>query len=288
MEIPTQPPESRLIEELREAARPKLSVRKAAAAARMSEGRWRQIAKGYNQVSKDAYVPSVAPAETLARMAKTVGATPEQLVEAGREDAAKELLRLMTVRELNEYRRSGGRVAAEYIGLGAGLARLIPTTGPDLSWQQEEAPTAAGRSPESSRVENSLGELITAYVLGQGEPAVDRAATMLKELVRSIQTVRNYLVHDTDATVRANAITALTHAEAAASFLNEAIEEMKGARNATRTDPSTQSDAQGETDQGEKNELADDSQSPESRLRGHEGGFVGEVNGGNDNSQESG
>ncbi|MDO3151052.1 hypothetical protein [Mycobacteroides abscessus] len=61
----------------------------------ISEGRWRQIAKGYNQVSKDTFVESVAPADTLARMARVVGATPEQLREVGREDAAAELEELL-------------------------------------------------------------------------------------------------------------------------------------------------------------------------------------------------
>lgn len=94
MQIPTQPPEAKLIEELRQAVRPKLSVRKAADLAGISEGRWRQIAKGYNQLSKDTFVPSIAPAETLARMAQAVGATREQLLEVGRDDAATELSRI--------------------------------------------------------------------------------------------------------------------------------------------------------------------------------------------------
>lgn len=95
MQIPTQTPEAKLLEELRQAVRPKLSVRRAATMAGISEGRWRQIAKGYNQVSKDTFVESVAPADTLARMARVVGATPEQLREVGREDAAAELEELL-------------------------------------------------------------------------------------------------------------------------------------------------------------------------------------------------
>lgn len=72
--------------------RPKLSVRKAAELAQISEGRWRQIAKGYNQATRDTALPTIAPADTLARMAQVVGATPEQLREVGREDAADELV----------------------------------------------------------------------------------------------------------------------------------------------------------------------------------------------------
>ncbi len=37
------------------------------------------------------YVPAIAPAGTLARMARAVGVTPDQLVEVGRADAAEEL-----------------------------------------------------------------------------------------------------------------------------------------------------------------------------------------------------
>ncbi|SPX87633.1 hypothetical protein [Mycobacteroides abscessus] len=85
------PPEAALIEGLRTAVRPPLSVRTAAQDAGISEGRWRQIAKGYNQATRDVRVPVRAPADTLARMARTVRATPDQLREAGREDAAIEL-----------------------------------------------------------------------------------------------------------------------------------------------------------------------------------------------------
>jgi hypothetical protein len=85
------PPEAVLIERLRLAHSPKLSVTKAAKLADISEGRWRQIAKGYQQASTSTRVPVRAPADTLARMAEVVGATPDQLREAGREDAAKRL-----------------------------------------------------------------------------------------------------------------------------------------------------------------------------------------------------
>ena len=50
-------------------------------------------------MSKGTAVPTRAPADTLARMAQTVGATPEQLREAGREDAADELEALESFRQ---------------------------------------------------------------------------------------------------------------------------------------------------------------------------------------------
>lgn len=80
---PTQPPEGELIERLRTQAQPKLSVRAAAKNADMSASRWTQIAQGYKQETKEVRVPVRAPAGTLARMAKVVGATPEQLREVG-------------------------------------------------------------------------------------------------------------------------------------------------------------------------------------------------------------
>lgn len=42
-------------------------------------------------------IPIVAPPGTLARMAQAVGATPEQLADAGRDDAADELRALLAV-----------------------------------------------------------------------------------------------------------------------------------------------------------------------------------------------
>lgn len=75
-------------------------MRTAAGRASISEGRWRQIAKSFKQESGGVRIPVRAPAGTLARMAKVVGATPDQLREAGRDDAAAELERSMTVREV--------------------------------------------------------------------------------------------------------------------------------------------------------------------------------------------
>lgn len=91
MSEPTQPPEAQLIERLRTAVRPKLSIRAAARASAISDSRWHQIIKGYRQESAGLRVPVRAPADTLARMARAVGATADQLREVGREDAADEL-----------------------------------------------------------------------------------------------------------------------------------------------------------------------------------------------------
>lgn len=82
-------PEGKLIGEATRAARK--SVRKVADEAGISEGRWRQIVKGYQSVSAGTVVPVKAPAGTLAKMAQVVGVTPEQLIKAGRADAAQAL-----------------------------------------------------------------------------------------------------------------------------------------------------------------------------------------------------
>ncbi|QDK02799.1 immunity repressor [Gordonia phage Squiddly] len=108
MSEPTQPPEGELLERLRTDKHPKLSVREAARRAGISGSRWTQIERGYKQETKDVRVPARAPADTLARMARVVGASADQLREAGRDDAADEL----------------------QASLGRGLAKLIPTAAP--------------------------------------------------------------------------------------------------------------------------------------------------------------
>src|SRR5580693_6565421 len=70
-----------------------LSAREASRRAGISEGRWRQIASGYQVVSPGVYAAVRGPAATLARMAAVAGVTAAQLCEAGREDAARELAR---------------------------------------------------------------------------------------------------------------------------------------------------------------------------------------------------
>lgn len=93
-ERPAQRPEGRLIATAQAQRRPKLSNREAASRVPMSEGHWRAVVSGSRSVGKGIWVPVRAPAETLARMAQVVGVTAEQLVEAGRDDAAAELLEL--------------------------------------------------------------------------------------------------------------------------------------------------------------------------------------------------
>src|SRR5882757_8467894 len=90
-ERPNVPPEGELISTALKTSG--LSQRKAARLAGISEGRWRQITSGYVSVNgKKARVRG--PGSRVALMAHVVGATPEDLVAAGRPDAAEELRKL--------------------------------------------------------------------------------------------------------------------------------------------------------------------------------------------------
>jgi hypothetical protein len=73
-----------------------LSVRAAAGRAGISEGRWRQIAGGYQVVSSGVYAPVRGPAGTVAKMAAVAGVAPAELTAAGRPDAAKALAATQT------------------------------------------------------------------------------------------------------------------------------------------------------------------------------------------------
>jgi hypothetical protein len=105
------PPEARLIEQLRADYRPALSIAEAARRSDMSEARWRQIAKGVQQINAETRVPVIAPATTLARMGRAVGATPMQLVGVGRPDAA-EVLETMALHPSDPQMQAAVRDAA--------------------------------------------------------------------------------------------------------------------------------------------------------------------------------
>jgi hypothetical protein len=60
----------------------------------MSDTRWRQVVKGSQPGPAGTVVPARAAATSLARMAIAVGVSPEQLEEAGREDAAEQQRRM--------------------------------------------------------------------------------------------------------------------------------------------------------------------------------------------------
>jgi hypothetical protein len=127
-ERPEPPPWGALV--TRALVRAKLSAREAARRAGISEGRWRQIAGGYQVVSAGVYAPVHGPAATLAAMASVVGVTPAQLRKAGRPDAARALATapadadvahelLQRVREMNsDQARELLATIAQQLGLG--------------------------------------------------------------------------------------------------------------------------------------------------------------------------
>ena len=144
--IPT-PPYAQLIRRLREAP-PRMSIRQAAVAAtrlarsmnaadpdnpvpvpEVSASTWGQIEKG-SRMHGGRPEKRGAPAATLAVMAVTAGATPGELTEAGRPDAAGELEalqnRIETAREGKPGTDAGAvsRLAADAAEL-AELARAL-------------------------------------------------------------------------------------------------------------------------------------------------------------------
>jgi hypothetical protein len=89
---PEQPPEGKLIEDA--ADNLDISIREAARRAGLSYGRWRQIVKGYQNVSPGVYAPvRNAPAKTVARMAAVTGVTPEQMETDGQRPDVAEAMR---------------------------------------------------------------------------------------------------------------------------------------------------------------------------------------------------
>ena len=68
-----------------------LSVREAARRATLSEGRWRQIAKGYQSAAQGMKVPVNAPIETLMRMARATGVQASDLRSFGEDEVASSI-----------------------------------------------------------------------------------------------------------------------------------------------------------------------------------------------------
>ncbi len=95
MTTPEPPPEAQLIHRLREEMFPAVSMREAARRAGMGTATWVQAEQGYRKVTPAVTIPIRATADKLAAMALVVGATPGQLREAGRTDAAGILQKLI-------------------------------------------------------------------------------------------------------------------------------------------------------------------------------------------------
>jgi len=122
MSVQPEPPlEARLIQQRRETVVPAMSRRQAAARAGISASQWSDIERGTKKAGQGAVVPIRATAQTLARMARAVEATADELAAAGREDAASLL------RGMEQDRGLRQRLAA-VPGLGAITAHLLSGT----------------------------------------------------------------------------------------------------------------------------------------------------------------
>lgn len=89
---PEQPPEGKLIEDAAEDL--DISIREAAKHAGLSYGRWRQIVKGYQNVSPGVYAEvRNAPATTVARMAMVAGVSPELMETKGQRPDVADAMR---------------------------------------------------------------------------------------------------------------------------------------------------------------------------------------------------
>lgn len=97
----TPPPEAKLIAQKRAEIWPTLSIARAAGLAGLSPSRWRSIEYGWRWLRKGQAVESTAPAATLATIARVLDIKPFELAQAGRNDAAEELTKLLETRGKN-------------------------------------------------------------------------------------------------------------------------------------------------------------------------------------------
>ena len=88
---PAQPPEAEALRIAR--IRQNLSVRAAAERAGVSTSLWRQVEAGYTTPAKGVHTPKIAPAATLARMARAVDLQPDDLESQGQRPDAAQILR---------------------------------------------------------------------------------------------------------------------------------------------------------------------------------------------------
>lgn len=207
---PTQRPEGDLLERLRNGMQPALSARAAAKAAGLSPSRWTQIVRGYKQETGGIRVPVRAPADTLARMARVVGATPEQLRGVGRADAADEM-------EAQSWPEYFDAQAPARKGLGRGLSRLIPS---------EEV---VGSSSAITRVSHAL--------------ATTEQIAELLQAARLLQQATRQLANAADEDGIASLVGVRATINSVIQQLNSALQQRKGERHVHRASPLADSPA---------------------------------------------
>jgi transcriptional regulator with XRE-family HTH domain len=156
---PEIPPEADLIRQQREAAIPEMSRRQAAAKAGISASQWSDVERGHKKAGSGVIVPVHATPDTLARMARVVGASADDLAAAGREDAARQLRNVDQERDLRQ------RIAA-IPGLGViGTSALSGTDNTELlpliaagldAIERSDLPKTAKRELTSMFVDNLI------------------------------------------------------------------------------------------------------------------------------------
>jgi transcriptional regulator with XRE-family HTH domain len=68
-----------------------MSRRQAATKAGVSPSQWSDVERGHKRAGPGIVIPVQASADTLAKMAKAIGVSADELVAAGRDDAAHQL-----------------------------------------------------------------------------------------------------------------------------------------------------------------------------------------------------
>ncbi|MEV7805084.1 hypothetical protein AB0O28_19245 [Microbispora sp. NPDC088329] len=131
-ERPPPPPEGALITAALKAAG--ISVRAAARRVGISDGRWGQITRGYQNVSAGQYAPVRGPALTVAKMANVAGVTPQELEEAGRADAAEKLREIQSAAVIPD---GASRLAVEIRKLQEQIDALMAKLPPERREQLE-------------------------------------------------------------------------------------------------------------------------------------------------------
>jgi transcriptional regulator with XRE-family HTH domain len=98
-----------------------MSRRQAAAKAGISPSQWSDIERGHKKAGGGITIPVQATPETLARMAVVVRVSADELIAAGREDAAQEL-------RATERERTLRRGLASIPGIGSIGLQPLPST----------------------------------------------------------------------------------------------------------------------------------------------------------------
>jgi transcriptional regulator with XRE-family HTH domain len=163
---PGPPAEAELIQQRREESAPPLSRRQAAAKAGISPSQWGDVERGHKRAGSGVIVPVQATAETLARMARTVGVSAEELAVAGREDAAQQLRTLEHGRGLRTRISAipGLGVVGTHPLTGTDGAELLPLIAEGLdAIEHSNLPKGAKRELTSMFVDNLIHDAVRRH-----------------------------------------------------------------------------------------------------------------------------